>query len=207
MAWYNPTDPKQRNAFVVALLLLALLYPFYSFWYKGKRAEVEEMQARLEKLQDNNRRAGLTSARGGGQDLEERMALYQRQVTKLEQLIPSAEDVAGLVNSITGDAIRSNVQLSRLNPEPQEPGAFYTKSSYDVAAIGEYHDIGRFLTEIASLPRIVSPVQMDVKPFDRPTLYPDYVSPVVASFHIETYVLPSPGATAPASAGNGGGSS
>ena len=204
MAWYNPSDPKQRNALVVGLLLLALLYPFYSFWYKGKRAEVDAMQTHLEKLTDDNRRAQLTSARGGGKDLEERMALYERQVAKLEELIPAAEDVAGLLNSISNDAIRASVSQARMNPEPAEPGAFYTKSSFDVAFIGEYANIGRFLTQIASLPRIVSPVDMDVKLFDQPQLYPDYKSPVTASFHIETYVLPEPGAApAPAAAPGG----
>ena len=203
MAWYNPTDPKQRNAMVVAILLLVLLYPFYSFWYKGHKAEVDDMQAHLERLQDNNRRAELTSARGGGRNLEERMALYQRQVSKLEQLIPSAEDVPALVNSIAGDAIRSNVKLERLNPEPLEPGAYYTKSTYDVGAIGEYHDVGRFITQIASLPRIVSPVQMSVTLYNQPQLYPDYKSPVIATFQIETYVLPEPGTKAPAAKAGG----
>lgn len=207
MAWYNPTDPKQRNAMVVAILLLVLFYPFYSFWYKGHKAEVDDLQAHLERLQDNNRRAELTSARGGGKNLEERMALYQRQVGKLEQLIPSAEDVPALVNSIAGYAIRSNVKLERLNPEPLEPGAYYTKSTYDVGAIGEYHDVGRFITEIASLPRIVSPVQMSVTLYTQPQLYPDYKSPIIASFQIETYVLPEPGAKPSAPAAKAGGTS
>lgn len=206
MAWYNPTDPKQRNAFVVTILMLALLYPFYSFWYKGKNAEVVAMQTHLEHLKNNNRRAELTSARGGGKDLEQRMALYQRQVGKLEQLIPSAEDVAGLINSITGDAIRTNVKLDRMVPEPVVAGAFYNKSTYDVGAIGEYHDVGRFLTEIASLPRIVSPVQMSVKRFDQPQLYPDYKDPILATFQIQTYVLPEPGSTPSGSQAKAGGS-
>ena len=79
MAWYNPPDPKQRNALLIAIVLLALIYPFYSFWYKGKREEVANMQQRLETLEGQNRRAQVLAARGGG-DLEERMALYERQV-------------------------------------------------------------------------------------------------------------------------------
>lgn len=203
MAWYNPSDPKQRNALVVGILLLALLYPFYSFWYKGRRAEVDVVQAHVDKLTNDNRMAQLTSARGGGKDLEERMALYQRQVGRLEELIPSGEDVPGLLQDITGDALRVNVQQARFNPETPEPGAFYSKSSFDVAYVGDFHAIGHFLTQIASLPRIVSPVDMDVTLFGQPDLYPDMSSPILASFHIETYVLPDAAATAPV-AGNGG---
>jgi type IV pilus assembly protein PilO len=206
MAWYNPSEPRQRNLLVIAILLLALLYPFYSFWYKGKRAEVDALQEHLENLTAANRAAQITSARGGAKDLEERMALYERQVARLEELIPAGEDVPRLLQDITADALRSDVKQARMNPEPSEPGAFYTKSSFDVAFIGEYGNIGRFLASIASLPRIVSPVDMDVRLFDRPNLYPDFKSPVVASFHIETYVLPEPGATVPDSTHTAGGS-
>jgi type IV pilus assembly protein PilO len=208
MPWYNPSEAKQRNALVVALLLLALLYPFYTFWYKGRRAEVDVMQAHLEKLTDDNRRASLTSARGGGKDLEERMALYERQVGKLEELIPAAEDVAGLLNDITTDGRHADINVSRMVPEPPEPGAFYTKSTFDMAVIGEYHHVGQFLTQIASLSRIVTPVEMDIKLYEQPNLYPDYESPIVATFRIETYVLPEPntapgkGATAPKPGGS-----
>ena len=206
MAWYNPSEPRQRNSLVIAVLVLALLYPFYSFWYKGRRAEVDAMQEHLETLTNANRRAQLTSARGGGKDLEERMALYERQVARLEELIPAGEDLPRLLNDITTEAIRSDVKYGRMNPEPSEPGAFYTKSSFDVAFIGEYDHIGRFLARIASLPRIVSPVDMDIRLFNKPDLYPDFESPVVASFHIQTYVLPEPGAAVPDSTRTAGGS-
>ena len=52
MAWYNPSDPRQRNIGLVGVLLLLLLYPFYSYWYTPKREEVSAMQVRLENLED-----------------------------------------------------------------------------------------------------------------------------------------------------------
>ena len=189
MAWYNPSDPKQRNALLIAIVLLALIYPFRSFWYNGKRQEVDAMQVRLETLQDQNRRAQVLAARGGG-DLEERMALYERHVTKLEELIPAAEEVAGLLDDISVRARQVDADVARMIPEPAEQGAFYTKTSYDMSVIGEYHNVARFLTEVASLARIVTPVEMDIQLFDQSQLYPEYDSPVVASFRIETYVLP-----------------
>lgn len=202
MAWYNPSDPKQRNALIVGLLLLALIYPFYSFWYKGKREEVTSMQTRLETLEDQNRRAQVLAARGGG-DLEERLALYERQVGKLEELIPAAEEVAGLLDDISVRARRSRVELNKIVPEPPEPGTFYTKTSYEMSVIGEYHAVAAFLTEVASLPRIVTPVEVEVELFAQPNLFPEMQSPIQVNFRIETYVLPeaTPG-PAPASAGD-----
>ena len=189
MAWYNPSDPKQRNALFATIGILLLLYPFYSFWYSPEREQVTSMQGRLETLEDQNRRAQVIAARGGA-DLEERMALYERHVSKLEELIPEAEEVAGLVDDISQQARTSRVALNRIIPEPAEQGTFYTKTSYSMVVIGEYHAVARFLTDIASLSRIVTPVELDVTLFQNPDLFPEYESPVSASFRIETYVVP-----------------
>jgi len=204
MAWYNPSDSRQRNIGLVGVLLLLLLYPFYSYWYTPKREEVSAMQVRLENLEDQNRRAQILAARGGG-DLEERMALYERHVAKLEELIPGAEEVAGLVDDISIRARLAGVEVNRILPEPTEPGAFYSKTSYEMSIVGEYHAVARVLTEIASLSRIVTPVDLDMQPFPQPQLFPDIESPVLANFRIETYVLPDAGATPPADGSGVGG--
>ena len=200
MAWYNPPDPKQRNALLIAILLLALIYPFYSFWYKGKREDVATMQQRLETLEGQNRRAQVLAARGGG-DLEERMALYERQVDKLEELIPAAEEVPVLLDDMSVRARQDGVEMTRLLPEPAEASTYYNKTSYEVAVVGDYHSVGHFLTDVASLSRIVNPVQLELAPHPQPQLYPEIEAPVLATFRIETYVLPDPNAQPAATEG------
>ena len=59
-----------------------------------------------------------------------------------------------------------------------------------MTVVGEYHAVGRFLTEIASLRRIVTPKQIDISLYPQPETRPYLVSPIVATFRIETYVLP-----------------
>ena len=54
------------------------------------------------------------------------------------------------------------------------------------------------LTDIASLSRIVTPVQVEIEPHPTPQNFPDLVAPVLATFRIETYVLPDQAALPPA---------
>lgn len=192
MAFYNPSDPNQRNALIVGVLMLLLLYPFFEWIYTPRREEVTELETRLEDLQDQNRRAQILAARGGG-DLEERMALYERHVQRLEELIPALEEVPGLVDDISIRARQAGVDVNRILPEPTEPGAFYSKTSYEMSIVGEYHDVARVLTDIASLPRIVTPIELTMQLFQQADLFPEYESPVQANFRIETYVLPEQG--------------
>jgi Tfp pilus assembly protein PilO len=90
-----------------------------------------------------------------------------------------------------------------LDPEPVEPAGPYDRQAYTMAVIGEYHSIARFLTAIANLSRIVTPVQVEIAMYPNATQYPDLEAPVRATFRIETYVFASRPAQ-PAGAAVGG---
>lgn len=185
-----PEDPKQRNALLVILALLAGGYFFNDLWLSGAKEDITRLESRLEQLEAQNRRAQVLAARGG--DLEERLAVYERHVQKLEELIPQREEVAALLNSISQEALTARVDLSSMNPEPPEPGTFYTRQTYDLTVYGEYHDVARFLTAIASLRRIITPIELELVPFQGRNVRREYENPVEARFRIETYVIPAP---------------
>jgi type IV pilus assembly protein PilO len=189
MAWYNPSDPKQRNWMLGGLAALVVMVPFNMYLMTPRQEANVVVQARLEILDTQNRQAGIILARGGG-DLEERMALYERHVARLEELIPGQEEVAALLDDIQTQARLVNVEVQSLNPEPTEAAGPYDKTGYAMSVVGEYHAVARFLTEIASLSRIVTPVQVDLEIYGSPEAQTDMTSPVQASFRIETYVLP-----------------
>lgn len=197
MAWYNPSDPQQRNYMLVGLLVLAAIIPFRMYVLSPRQAENVELQGEVERLEVQNRRAQVLAAQGGG-DLAERMALYERHVAKLEELIPGVEEVASLADEIASQGRFTGVEIERMVPEPRQPGQYYDRSSYEMAVIGEYHGVARFLTRVASLSRIVKPVEVDLQPYGQARRFPEMESPVIATFRIETYVLPDPAAAAPA---------
>lgn len=192
-----PEEPKKRNGVVAIVVSLVVVGGFYQYWYTGETERIEQDRAHLETLEAANRSAQLTYARGGG-NIEEQLALYERHVMKLEQLIPGQEEVSSLLRSITAEGRRVNVEIADIAPEGVRPGQFYSQTSYGMTAVGDYHDIGRFLTSIASLPRIITPVDLDLALFPNPELYADRMSnPVQANFRIETYVLPERGSGPP----------
>ena len=70
-------------------------------------------------------------------------------------------------------------------------------------AIGDYHDIARFLTAVASLSRIITAVDVAITPFNDPQGLINVENPVAADFRIETYILPAGGRSPPAQVGGG----
>ena len=197
-----PDDPKQRNALVLGILAAALFYLFWSFWYTPNSTQVDEMTARLEQLDAENRRAQILATRGGA-EREERLALYERHLVQLEALIPQSEEVSALLNDVSRVARETGVENASLRPEADETGEFYTKESYALEVYGEYHDIGRFLASIASLPRIITPVNLELTRFQGDRSVLDMEAPVTAALQIQTYILPTPTSPPPGQGGSG----
>jgi type IV pilus assembly protein PilO len=195
-----PDDPRQRNALVIGILAVAGFYFFWSWWYTPFSTEVEEMSARLEQLDTENRRAQILATRGGA-ELEELLARYERHVAMLEALIPQSEEVSALLNDVSRVARETGVENASLRPEADEAGEFYTKESYAMEVYGEYHDIGRFLASIASLSRIITPVNLELSRFEGNRSGLDMEAPVTASLQIQTYILPTPVGAPPGEGG------
>lgn len=198
-----PEQPRQQYALVAIILALGLGYAFYTYWYTPATEELGETQDRIDRLETSNRQAQIIAARGG-EDLEANNALLQDFVRDLETLIPAFGEVPALLREINEQARRAGVTISEIQPAPDEQTQFYVRQTWSMDAVGEYHDVGRFLTAIASLPRIIVPVDMNVSVIQSAQgLFDQYESPVIASFSIEHYVLPDPQA-APTAAPAGG---
>ena len=184
-----PDDPKQQKALAAIAVSLVVLYFANSLWYSGELDAVETEEGRVETLASQNR-AAQAMAITAGRGLEDRMALIERHVTELEQLIPSSEEVAAVVNQISQVARDVGVSEPAIRPEAPQPGPVYAEQVYQLEVFGEYHDVGRFLSGIASLPRIITPSDVQLQPFNDPSGTMGFDSPVRLNFRIRTYLAP-----------------
>ena len=188
-----PTDPQKQKKLLLALLPLVAAFGYYYFIHTGVVAELETTRTRLEDLEAKNATARAL-AQGGGPELQRRLAMYQANMERLEQLIPRREQVRELLYSITLEAQRNNVELVNMTPRGEEPGSFYVRQTYTLAVRGAYHDIGAFLASLGSLPRIITATGLKVIP--EPVRDQEEV-PLLAEFIAETYVIPDPGELVP----------
>lgn len=184
-----PKDKAGQQKLLLGLLPFLVFFAYYQFIHGDKKTEIAGLETRLEELEAKNR-AAQAIALSGGPELAQKLALYEQHMVRLEELIPKSEEVAMLLNSLAERAIDTNVDLSLMRPEASEQGEFYTQQTYQIQVIGLYHEVGRYLSSIASGPRIVTPVQLRVAV--RPATETRDGSPRLnADFRIVTYVIPS----------------
>jgi type IV pilus assembly protein PilO len=183
-------DSSNRQMMILAALLTgALGYGGYQYVYVPRSVEVAALEERLERLEAQNRTARQLTAREGRAEVERRLAVYRDQLVHVEGLIPSSEELPDLLDAISAEAQRTGVELALIQPVGASAEQFYTRRTYELAVHGAYHEITDFLTEIASLRRIITPINLNVTVM--PAKAERTEAELEAKFSIETYVLPS----------------
>lgn len=182
-----PSDPQAQKKLLAVVAPLLLLLCYWYFVHSPAQEKLDKLEQRLEQLEARNSSARARSLQGGP-ELEQKLALYEEQIVQLERLVPRSDEVPELLYDLTLRAQENGVDLTRLSPTGDEPGLYYTLHTYNVAVHGSYHDIGRYLAAIGSLPRIVTPFDLRLQP--RTERDRSGAVRLQAEFKIKTYALP-----------------
>lgn len=183
------SDPQLRNKLLLGVALIGGLgYLAHDMAYRPRAEELAALETRLETLETQNRRARGLIAGQGTDAAERRLRGYREQLRQVEHLIPSSEELPDLLDAISAEAQRTGVELTLIQPVGATQEEYYTRRSYDLAVIGSYHRVAEFLSRVGSLPRIVSPVDLNMTVHEEETRSGE--PELEAKFSIETYVLP-----------------
>jgi type IV pilus assembly protein PilO len=186
-----PTDSSSQKKLLIGLIPLLGLFAYHQLAH-GKNVEsMELLEDRLEQLTVTNNAAKILAAQGGP-ELERKLAIYEQHMRQLEELIPKREEVAELLYAVTLRSQSAGVDLTMMNPQATDPTPFYSRQIYAMGVRGTYHDIGVFLSEIGSLPRIVTPTELKITMPPAPETNRQGERLIDASFRIVTYVIPDP---------------
>ncbi len=88
---------------------------------------------------------------------------YTAQVTQMEtefntllDQLPKDTRVSELVEGINMTGVGSNIRFQDISVEPEVENEFFIEQPIRIAALGEYHQFGSFISGIAALPRIIT---------------------------------------------------
>jgi type IV pilus assembly protein PilO len=185
-----PRDMAAQKRLLLGVLPLLAAFGYFYFLHSPRAAEAAALETRVEKLTQQNSAMRAVVARYGT-DLPQRLAVYEENVRLLERLIPHREDVPRLIYQITENAMSSGVELAVIRPGSEEVGDFYSRQTFELQVLGEYHSVADYLTSIGSLGRIVR--SHDIKLSVETPRPNGEASPTLrAIFRIEVYVMPDP---------------
>jgi type IV pilus assembly protein PilO len=114
--------------------------------------------------------------------------------------VPTENEVPALLESISTAARRAGLELVDIQPDGVVKGESFDTYKYKLGVTGPYHQVAAFLTNIGSLSRIVSPINVSLAPMTRPGELRQKTGEqfLDARFGVQTYVAravprPAPG--------------
>lgn len=91
------------------------------------------------------------------------LAAYKSQVTQMEaefntllNQLPKDTRVSELVEGINMTGVGSNIRFQDISVEPEIEQEYFIEQPIRIAALGEYHQFGAFISGLAALPRIIT---------------------------------------------------
>jgi type IV pilus assembly protein PilO len=199
-----PTNPRDQKLFVMALLFVGGVGVYQQLYWTPKKAELDQIEFRLDTLDSLNHAAKTEVAKGSASKMKAEGEAYARELSVLRHLVPTTNEVPPLLDAISNSARRAGLEISEFVPDGVVNGDQYDAYKYKLGVTGPYHQVAEFLANVASLPRIVSPINPTIAPTSRTTLEirPKKGEALLdAKFGVQTYVahvmLQKPGPTKP----------
>jgi type IV pilus assembly protein PilO len=158
--------PADRQSQVMLLIIVGALtggYFFWTGWHEPAAAKISATRSEIDSLQLIVDRAKADLASGTVEDLRRKVEKYQALLGVMRRLVPEKNEVPALIDDISTKAKVRGVTIARLEPLAVEPGHPFDTHRYRMEILGHYDQLGEFLSDIASLPRIIVPHDVNLK--------------------------------------------
>lgn len=106
----------------------------------------------------------------------EQLAVMEGQFAELLKMLPSENEMPGLLDDLTFAATDAGLRIKSLNWEAEIQRDFYIEFPIKMSVTGDYHQIGNMVSGVAKLPRIVSLHDFTIKRDDSGTLTMDILA-------------------------------
>jgi type IV pilus assembly protein PilO len=154
--------PVAIKAIVATLLMAILLGVGYNFLILDMENQLEAKANEEEALKQQYsakayKAANLEAYIVQMKDMETSFGAMLRQ-------LPSDTEVPGLLEDITRTGLGAGLEFEEIKLLPEVTQQFYIELPIQLTVTGNYHDLATFVSGVASLPRIVTLHDFDVKP-------------------------------------------
>ena len=159
--------PLPVKAIVFALVFAGILFAGWKFDITKQRENIAKLVSdeaeKIQTLDTKQKKAANLNA------LKEQMKEMEQSFGDMVRQLPNKTEVAGLLIDISQTGLASGLEFKLFQPRGESPKEFYAELPISISVVGNYHQFGEFVSGIASLPRIVTTHDINIKPIGDPT--------------------------------------
>jgi type IV pilus assembly protein PilO len=163
----DPNDPGRwplivRIGTVAIVFLVVALGGYYWFVWKQDRPKLLEARAKegelMQTLETKARRAANLGA------YRAQLAEMQQSFGAMLRQLPNKTEVPNLLVDISQTGLAAGLEEKLFQPQGENKKDFYAELPITIRLTGGYHEMGRFASGIAALPRIVTLHDIEITP-------------------------------------------
>lgn len=146
--------PAPVRALILGLLFAAILVAGWFLVWSDAMSRLET--ARLE---EQSLRDGYTIKKGQAYHYEaykRRLAEVEQSLDSLLRQLPNRSQMDALLTDINQVGVGRGLEFDLFRPGAETLADFYATLPVAIKVVGNYHDMGGFVNDLAKLPRIVS---------------------------------------------------
>jgi Tfp pilus assembly protein PilO len=184
MAFGVPQDQRSQAMLLIIVLSLVGIYFGWTKVQSPKMTEIKSTQMQIDSLSEVIRKAKADLASGSVESMRRAIERYRAGLGLMRRLVPEGNDVPTLLDQISNRAKVRGLTVGTFQPLSVEPGPPLVLSirepgdtgkakkpgqpafdiyRYHYEIYGHYDDIGEFLSDVASLARIMVPQTVVLK--------------------------------------------
>ncbi|MFC1665068.1 type 4a pilus biogenesis protein PilO [Pseudomonadota bacterium] len=167
---------------IVGMIFIAVAILFAGYWFviKGQletleNAEREEQKLRATYLSKAALAVNLPAYRKQVQEIQQNFGVMLRQ-------LPNRTEVPELLIDITQVGLGRGLKFVLFKPQRKQVRDFYAVLPINLQVVGNYHQLGEFVSDLASMPRIVTLGNININP-STPGSRQLRMSAVVRTYH------------------------
>ncbi|MBD3218593.1 MAG: type 4a pilus biogenesis protein PilO [candidate division Zixibacteria bacterium] len=185
-------DPRLHKIAIGVLVVVVLVIFWHSRFYSKYESELDQKQARYEKILTELKQVELKakSLKGLQDEYEQLLERYD----KVQMLLPNEKQVAKFLMQLHTASARTQSKVVELSPKSERSKDFYKISDYEIKFSGTFHEFGEFLASVANFPFITNVSQISIRGLDAQSIRADQETnfdriSLEATFTLSTYYV------------------
>lgn len=168
----NDLDFNESGEWPLPIKLVAIVLLCIVVWAGGYHFIIKDKLAELAKLEQTE--VTLKTEFEYKQEKASNLEAYKAQMAEMKitfssmlKQLPRKNEVADLLIDISRTGLINGLEFQLFKPEAERPIDFYSELPITMKVTGTYHQFSNFVSDVASLPRIVTLHNLSMAPLSK----------------------------------------
>ena len=167
----NMREPSTQKLLIFLVILILVLVAFFHFIHRPNRNRIKTLTEQKDKLQTEVQAA--EAARARLPELQSKIARLEVEWERAQEMLPEAKEIPSLIQQISNSGAKAGVSFKLFKPSGPVAQRNYSEIPVQIKVECGYHQLGRFLSNIGNLARIVNVPSVKIKPGNKRTIEAD----------------------------------